>query len=695
VREHLARAPRQGVRPYTLQYRESDLDFLQRLLAEEGLGYRFEEVDTEEPGGVLVFFADSRQRDACPEDATSARAPLRLQHAHAQEPRDTLQALQSHCRAAVSVLSTLSHPEALGSGVGASLPAEHPRGGTHAPVLEHYDGPGARAWANRDEATRALVLAQQAIEAQRAGWLGQGVVRSFTCGRVIRLAEPVEDLDTGEPVRDAALLLTRVLHVGINNLPARLSGALLQRLGPEPVLPLECIPTELLERAARRGYANRFEAIAADTPWRALPPHLAGSRAPRKPQPGFLLATVVGPDGSTRPRGADDELHTDRLGRVRIRYEFQGAQDNAEGTTLSSGWVRVQQPLAGSGGHGAMGVQWTPRVGHEVLVQFMDGDIDRPVVLCSLYNGRGEGGEAPTPGGREGASPRATENVFGLSSDAHAAGQGNLSGGASPAWHGASALPVAHGGQNNAAALSGHKSKELGGAGFNQFVHDDTPQQARLQLATTQHATQLNLGHLIHQADNHRGSFRGTGFELRTDAYGAVRAARGLLLSTCVADWGAPAQENAVGVALARQFQALAQALNEAATTHQTVAMSGLLGSFKADASVANPELAPIPAWLAQATGQGSGRSFEQALADAQAGQTPPGEGTVPLCGAPVIQAVARAGLGLSAGQDLAVTAGENVHLASGGDLEQVVWGAARIHAGQAIGILGGAIQPG
>jgi uncharacterized protein (DUF2345 family) len=60
-----------------------------------------------------------------------------------------------------------------------------------------------------------------------------------------------------------------------------------------------------------------------------------------------------------------------------------------------------------------------------------------------------------------------------------------------------------------------------------------------------------------------------------------------------------------------------------------------------------------------------------------------------------VISAVARAGLGLTAGQDIAVTAGENVHLASGGDVEQAVGGAARIHTGQAIGILGGAIQPG
>ena len=97
---------------------------------------------------------------------------------------------------------------------------------------------------------------------------------------------------------------------------------------------------------------------------------------------------------------------------------------------------------------------------------------------------------------------------------------GQLGAGAGPA---APELP----GQNNAAALSGVKSKEFGGSGFNQLVFDDTPGQGRVQLASTQFGSQLNLGHLVHQADNHRGSLRGLGLELRTDAYGALRGAQG------------------------------------------------------------------------------------------------------------------------------------------------------------------------
>jgi type VI secretion system secreted protein VgrG len=683
---HVNGAHRHGLRPYTVQYRETDLDFMSRLLAEEGIGYRLAHTPD---GMALELFADSRL--ACPEDATSARAPIAFQHAATQDGTDTLQRLDGACRAAVDTLTTLSHCEELGRGEGWSLPARQPRGG---PRLESYDAPGATTFATRDQAARTLRLLHEAIDARRAYWSGQSVVRSFTSGTTFHLAEALHDLDSGEPLREAHLLLTRVQHVGINNLPGQLSRALLERFGPEPVLPVQHLPPELLASARQRGYANGFEAIHADTPWRPLRPDADGLRTFRKPDPGFLLATVVGPDGSTQPRGAD-EVHTDRLGRVRIRYEFQGDEDAAPGTSLASCWVRVLQPLAGSGGRGAMGAQWTPRIGHEVLVQCLDGDIDRPVVVCSLYNGRGEGGELPTPGGKPHAGARPVGEPFSHGSDARPAGQGNLTNGASPAWHGASPAPVERGGQNNAAALSGYKSKELGGNGFNQLVHDDTPRQERLQLATTQHASQLNLGHLIHQADNHRGSFRGLGFEARTDAYGALRAARGVLLSTYLADWSAPAMEDAAGLAVARQFQALALALHEAAHTHQTVALSGLLGTFAAGASALDPKAAPIPAWVKQAEGRGSARSFESAQADAQAKKTQPAEGSVPQSNAPVVNLSARAGVAVAAARDVALTAGENLHLSSGAGLDVAAGGAARVHAGQAIGVLGGAMQPG
>ena len=116
-----------------------------------------------------------------------------------------------------------------------------------------------------------------------------------------------------------------------------------------------------------------------------------------------------------------------------------------------------------------------------------------------------------------------------MAHDHFRAGQGNLAGGNSPVWHGASADSAGH---RNASAQWGIRSKELGGRGYNQLLFDDTDGQGRVQLKSTQAASELNLGHLIHGVDNYRGSFRGSGAELRTDAYGAVRAGAGLLVSS-------------------------------------------------------------------------------------------------------------------------------------------------------------------
>jgi type VI secretion system secreted protein VgrG len=155
-----------------------------------------------------------------------------------------------------------------------------------------------------------------------------------------------------------------------------------------------------------------------------------------------------------------------------------------------------------------------------------------------------------------------------------------------PAWHGASPEGIESGGQANPAALTGWKTKEFNGSGHNPLVFDDTDQQLRVQLATTQHASQLNLGHLIHQArygkTRHRGSFRGLGFELRTDAYGTLRASQGLLISTYGTQQSEPAGDNAAGMALVGQFKAMAQSYSQAAQTHQTVQLASHIGSVKA-----------------------------------------------------------------------------------------------------------------
>ena len=183
-----------------------------------------------------------------------------------------------------------------------------------------------------------------------------------------------------------------------------------------------------------------------------------------------------------------------------------------------------------------------------------------------------------------------------------------------------------------------------------------------MQLKTTQHETQLNLGHLVHQADNHRGSFRGQGFELRTDAWGALRAAGGVLISSYGTHEHEPSGDNAAAVALAQQAQALAEAFSRAAGTHQTV----------------RQDVVPL-------------KAHHQALNH----QEPAGDTQVPHSGEPVIAIAAKAGLAIAAGQDLQFSNGQAVHLGAGQDGSLASGGALRVHSGQALAMLGGAVQPG
>jgi type VI secretion system secreted protein VgrG len=90
------------------------------------------------------------------------------------------------------------------------------------------------------------------------------------------------------------------------------------------------------------------------------------------------------------------------------------------------------------------------------------------------------------------------------------------------------------------------RSKEFGGNGYNQLLFDDTDQQGRTGLKSTQPATELTLGLMLHSADSFRGSFRGLSAELRTDVYGAILADAGLLLSTLSGKHSLREQEPAV-----------------------------------------------------------------------------------------------------------------------------------------------------
>lgn len=111
-----------------------------------------------------------------------------------------------------------------------------------------------------------------------------------------------------------------------------------------------------------------------------LPAERTFRPAPLTPPPmiaGTQTAWVVGPDGETAA-AAEKPIDVDSRGRVRIRLRWERPGDGARGAT----WVRVMQPWAGRDG-GSFAV---PRIGQEVLVSFDEGDPDRPVVIGVLPN---------------------------------------------------------------------------------------------------------------------------------------------------------------------------------------------------------------------------------------------------------------------------------------------------------------------
>ncbi|RQP23754.1 type VI secretion system Vgr family protein [Piscinibacter terrae] len=695
VAQHLQQSGNAGVRSYTVQYRETDFDFVQRVLAEEGLVYRFERDESAPLGHVLVLLADTANAQSCPEDASSQSMlggqGIRFHQNSPLEEQDAIQALVARRSMAPAVVSLLSWDYRGKRAVATSMPTAARFAGETAPALESYDHAGAYAFADTSQADRSARLAQQAIEARHKVWIARSTVRSFTAGTHFEVTQSTLDALSfieGASEPDKRFLITAVTHAGINNLPRDLLGNFSNRersQAADPASQLQPWVSESVRAQARKsGYGNSAELIRARVPWRALLTDDTGARVNPKPLVGGpLLATVVGPQGQSRAQGAD-EIHTDALGRVKIQFEFQRGQQG-ENTSQASTWVRVMQRYAGAG----MGLQFVPRIGQEVMVDFCEGDIDRPMVVAALYNGRGEAGISATPGGRGADSDT---SAFTQSSDHSPSAQGNLAGGNSPAWHGASADEA---GQRNASALSGVKSREFGGEGFNQLVFDDSDQQLRMQWSTSQHGTQLNLGHLVHQVDNHRGSFRGLGFELRTDAYGAVRGGRGVLLSTFGTQASEPAGDNAAGIALAQQAGTLAQMFSGAAKTHEAVALAAQVGSFKAGQSAIDQQAAPLKALHTALRGMVDSKGVDQAAADAGAKATATGKDKTPHTTDPLLAIAGKAGIATVAGQDMQLAAGETITLASAEDTQWAVGGAARIHAGQAIGMLAGAVKAG
>lgn len=478
-------------RSLAIQYRETDFDFVERLLAEEGLFYWVEhEAGEDGPGAHTVVIADHNGAfEAGPQDS------VKFQRADATETEDSIQQWrQSRAWRTNAVrLASWDYRAMQSRKASAQVDDKLP----NALELADSDYPGQYMFEDSGQGER---LAHNALAAQRVRqslYEGKGTVRTLAPGQRFALTGHWGP-SQGEGGEFVAL---RIHHEARNNFDESLGRAVAQALGAAGE------PRD--ENADAVFYENRFEAIAATLEYRPSTHDGHGARLhPRPTVHGAQTALVV---------GAGDPVHTDRDHRVRVQFHWQrgsassnrqrhpAGDDNAPASDALGAWVRVAEPVAGSdwGGH------FVPRLGQEVLVQFLHGDIDRPVVVGALYNGAG------------------TENA---ANNQVQAGAANATGNA-PAWFAGSEEGHAHN-----VVMSGFKTQALaesgqGMGGYNQLVQDDTPGQSRLTASTTQAGARLNLGHLKQQRDNERLTDLGHGAELATSEALALRAGEGLLIS--------------------------------------------------------------------------------------------------------------------------------------------------------------------
>jgi uncharacterized protein (DUF2345 family) len=178
-----------------------------------------------------------------------------------------------------------------------------------------------------------------------------------------------------------------------------------------------------------------------------------------------------------------------------------------------------------------------------------------------------------------------------------------------------------------------------------------------------------------------------------------VRAATGLLVTSYKITYGADAREptgdNVAGIALVKQAVKLGETFSAAATTHQTVAFASHLGASRPGSSKLDDNDAPLPAMLTAVSGMLSGESVDAARGEMPAKPVAPNDGKLPNSSSAVIAIAAKAGLGVVAANDLQLANGETITLMSGQDTQFVTGGQLRMHTGQAIGMLGGAVTAG
>jgi type VI secretion system secreted protein VgrG len=318
------------VRPYTVQYGESDFAFISRLMEEEGIYYFYEHTNDKH----RMVLCDS------PSAHEQGRHPLLVYNPNSASVGNVDSAARSSS-AARQFLSQWHERVTTGGEAKVTFrdfDFEKPQKPVEAKVsapgvhpldaLEVYHWPGA----HKDEAggKRLGTVVLDSRRAERQTYSGESQLASLTAGQKFKLSKHPNGRFNRE------YLITRAHHI---------------------------VSAEIYSSGSEGGEHNvMIEAVSSATQWRAP------LSTPRPVVRGPETAVVTGPPG--------EEIYTDEFGRVKVRFHWDRASTPGEKSTC---WIRVSQT-------GGLGNIIMPRVGHEVLVDFLDGDPDRPLVVGRVFN---------------------------------------------------------------------------------------------------------------------------------------------------------------------------------------------------------------------------------------------------------------------------------------------------------------------
>ena len=320
-------------RDYCVQYDESDLHFIQRLCEEEGIHYHFQH---SAQGHVLVFgddqsaFGKLGQPTAYLQDnGMTADEPVIKRFAVRLETRTSRITRRDY---------DFEQPRLL---MEAAFKEDRDPEAKPLPDLEDYDYPGRFV-----DRARGKHLSQRHLERHRADYRlaeGRGDQPKLLSGHFLELS------DHPRPDYNDLWLLHEVIHQG-----------------KQPQVLEESVTSHTdANDGFQQGYRNHFTATPWDVPFRPPLTH------PKPKVLGSQTAVVTGPAG--------EEIHCDEYGRIKVQF-FWDREGQADDKT--SCWLRVASSWAGDG-YGGIAI---PRIGMEVLVTFLEGDPDQPLVTGCLYH---------------------------------------------------------------------------------------------------------------------------------------------------------------------------------------------------------------------------------------------------------------------------------------------------------------------